>query len=127
MLTTADSAMIIEKADQAQDSIDAYTKAEADARFTLIGANFIAIIGIGADVVDRLDPFVKGIVAQNREVTCGLFCLRFPLVESFRNLATQEQSQRQALVDMLCRSSVDINHLTHVHVISRSIVRNGVC
>ena len=36
MLTTADSAMIIEKADQAQDSIDAYTKAEADARFTLI-------------------------------------------------------------------------------------------
>lgn len=28
--------MIIEKADQAQDSIDAYTKAEADARFTLI-------------------------------------------------------------------------------------------
>ena len=36
MITTADSAMIIEKADQAQDSIDAYTKAEADARFTLI-------------------------------------------------------------------------------------------
>ena len=36
MLTTADSAMIIEKANQAQDSIGAYTKAEADARFTLI-------------------------------------------------------------------------------------------
>ena len=28
--------MIIEKADQAQDAIDVYTKAEADARFTLI-------------------------------------------------------------------------------------------
>ena len=36
MLTTADSAMIIDKADQAQDAIDAYTKAEADARFTLV-------------------------------------------------------------------------------------------
>ena len=36
MLTTADSAMIIEKADQAQDAADSYTKAEADARFTLI-------------------------------------------------------------------------------------------
>ena len=36
MLTTADSVMIIDKADQAQDAIDAYTKAEADARFTLI-------------------------------------------------------------------------------------------
>ena len=36
MLTTADSAMIIEKADQAQDATDSYTKAEADARFTLI-------------------------------------------------------------------------------------------
>lgn len=36
MLTTADSAMIIDKADQAQDAIDVYTKAEADARFTLI-------------------------------------------------------------------------------------------
>ena len=31
MLTTADSAMIIEKADQAQDAADSYTKAEADA------------------------------------------------------------------------------------------------
>ena len=36
MLTTADSAMIIEKADQAQGATDSYTKAEADARFTLI-------------------------------------------------------------------------------------------
>lgn len=36
MLTTADSAMIIEKASQDQDAIDVYTKAEADARFTLI-------------------------------------------------------------------------------------------
>ena len=36
MITTADSAMIIEKVDQAQDAIDVYTKAEADARFTLI-------------------------------------------------------------------------------------------
>lgn len=36
MLTTANSAMIIDKADQAQDAIDVYTKAEADARFTLI-------------------------------------------------------------------------------------------
>lgn len=36
MLTTADSAMIIEKADQDRDAAVAYTKAEADARFTLI-------------------------------------------------------------------------------------------
>ena len=36
MLTTADSAMIIEKADQDKDAAVAYTKAEADARFTLI-------------------------------------------------------------------------------------------
>lgn len=36
MLTTADSATIIDKADQAQDAAVAYTKAEADARFTLI-------------------------------------------------------------------------------------------
>ena len=36
MLTTADSAMIIYKSDQAQDATDSYTKAEADARFTLI-------------------------------------------------------------------------------------------
>ena len=36
MLTTADSAMIIDKSDQAQDATDSYTKAEADARFTLI-------------------------------------------------------------------------------------------
>ena len=36
MLTTADSAMIIDKADQDKDAAVAYTKAEADARFTLI-------------------------------------------------------------------------------------------
>ena len=36
MLTTADSAMIIDKAGQAQSANDTYTKAEADARFTLI-------------------------------------------------------------------------------------------
>ena len=36
MLTTADSAMIIDKANQDQDAGDSYTKAEADARFTLI-------------------------------------------------------------------------------------------
>ena len=36
MITTADSAMIIDKANQAQDAAVAYTKAEADARFTLI-------------------------------------------------------------------------------------------
>ena len=38
MLTTADSAMIIDKADQAQDAIDAYTKAEADALISLYEA-----------------------------------------------------------------------------------------
>ena len=36
MLTTADSAMIIDKANQDKDAAVAYTKAEADARFTLI-------------------------------------------------------------------------------------------
>ena len=36
VITTADSAMIIDKSDQAQDAADSYTKAEADARFTLI-------------------------------------------------------------------------------------------
>lgn len=36
MLTTADSATIIDKANQDQDAADSYTKAEADARFTLI-------------------------------------------------------------------------------------------
>lgn len=36
MLTTADSAMIIDKANQDQAAGDSYTKAEADARFTLI-------------------------------------------------------------------------------------------
>lgn len=38
MLTTADSAMIIDKADQAQDAIDVYTKAEADALISLYEA-----------------------------------------------------------------------------------------
>ena len=38
MLTTADSAMIIDKAGQAQSANDTYTKAEADARFTLISS-----------------------------------------------------------------------------------------
>ena len=36
MLTTADSAMIIDKANQDKDAAVAYTKAEADARFALI-------------------------------------------------------------------------------------------
>lgn len=36
MLTTADSAMIIDRANQDQSAGDSYTKAEADARFTLI-------------------------------------------------------------------------------------------
>ena len=36
MLTTADSAMIIDKANQDKDAAVSYTKAEADARFTLI-------------------------------------------------------------------------------------------
>ena len=36
MLTTADSAMIIDKASQDQAADDSYTKAEADARFTLV-------------------------------------------------------------------------------------------
>lgn len=36
MLTTADSAMIIDKANQDQAAGDSYTKAEADARFTLV-------------------------------------------------------------------------------------------
>ena len=38
MITTADSAMIIDKADQDKDAAVAYTKAEADARFTLISS-----------------------------------------------------------------------------------------
>lgn len=36
MLTTADSAMIIDRANQDQAAGDSYTKAEADARFTLV-------------------------------------------------------------------------------------------
>ena len=36
MITTADSAMIIDKANQDKDAAVSYTKAEADARFTLI-------------------------------------------------------------------------------------------
>ena len=36
MITTADSAMIIDKSDQDKDAAVSYTKAEADARFTLI-------------------------------------------------------------------------------------------
>ena len=36
MLTTADSVMIIDKANQDQAAGDSYTKAEADARFILI-------------------------------------------------------------------------------------------
>ena len=38
MLTTADSAMIIDKADQAQSANDTYTKAEADALISLYEA-----------------------------------------------------------------------------------------
>ena len=38
MLTTADSAMIIDKSDQAQDATDSYTKAEADALISLYEA-----------------------------------------------------------------------------------------
>ena len=56
MLTTADSAMIIERADQAQDSIDAYTKAEADARFTLISVYEAKI----ADLEKRIRALEKG-------------------------------------------------------------------
>ena len=56
MLTTADSAMIIEKADQDRDAAVAYTKAEADARFTLISVYEAKI----ADLEKRIIALEKG-------------------------------------------------------------------
>ena len=56
MLTTADSATIIEKADQAQDAADSYTKAEADARFTLISVYEAKI----ADLEKRIRALERG-------------------------------------------------------------------
>ena len=56
MLTTADSAMIIDKADQDKDAAVAYTKAEADARFTLISSYEAKI----ADLEKRIRELEKG-------------------------------------------------------------------
>ena len=56
MLTTADSAMIIDKSDQAQDATDSYTKAEADARFTLISLYEAKI----ADLEKRIRALERG-------------------------------------------------------------------
>lgn len=56
MLTTADSATIIDKADQAQDAAVAYTKAEADARFTLISIYEAKI----AELERRIKALEKG-------------------------------------------------------------------
>ena len=56
MLTTADSAMIIDKAGQAQSANDTYTKAEADARFTLISVYEAKI----ADLEKRIRALENG-------------------------------------------------------------------
>lgn len=56
MLTTADSATIIDKADQAQDAVDVYTKAEADVRFTLISVYEAKI----ADLEKRIRALESG-------------------------------------------------------------------
>ena len=56
MLTTADSAMIIDKADQDKDAAVAYTKAEADARFTLISVYEAKI----ADLERRIKALESG-------------------------------------------------------------------
>ena len=53
MITTADSAMIIEKADQAQDATDSYTKAEADALISLYEAKI-------ADLERRISALESG-------------------------------------------------------------------
>ena len=60
MLTTADSAMIIEKADQAQDSIDAYTKAEADALISLYEAKISDLKNKIADLERRIRALEPG-------------------------------------------------------------------
>ena len=92
----------------------------------MVSPNFAAIISEGTDVVDGLDTLVEGVVTQDRQVAGSLLAFFFPLVEAFRNIAAHKESQGKTLVHVLSCGCIDIDNLSHVHVVGTGVVRNSL-